>query len=269
MNVPGPGGTATGTSDLQAQNPATSLSQTLLSQIGPELAAGNSAIGSAGLTSQLAPYLAALQQGYSTQQYQNSLGQQALSGQGLALEQGYLGQQQGFAQQQYGLTQGTGGVGGGGLEAQLANLQYQYPLAQQQQEGQAAASGATNTVGNRNAMGNLAEQQQYNLGNIHNQMGQANLGLEQQLASLGYQGGQLGLQQQSLGLSTQALQQGYAADTAQSGIQNALTGAQDQSAYLGAIGNQADLITQATSPLSVLQGGGFQMPVSLVGTGGN
>jgi hypothetical protein len=254
---------------LAGANPAASLSQTLLSQIQPDLVAGQSAIGTAGLESSLAPMLAALTQGYSTEQYQNSLGQQALSAQGLGLESGYLGQQQGFAQQQYGLTQGSGGVGGGGLEAQLANLQYQYPLAQQAQEGQAAASGATNTVGNRNALGNLAEQQTYNLGQIHNQMGQANLGLEQQLASLGYQGGQLGLQQQSLGLSTQALQQGYGADTAQAGIQGALTGAQDNSAYLAAIANQAETINQATSPLSVLQGGSFQMPVTIQGTGGN
>jgi hypothetical protein len=262
-------GQGAGATPLAAQNPATGLSQTLLSQIQPELAAGQSAIGTAGLETQLAPFLASLQQGYSTQQYQNSLGQQALSGQGLGLEQGYLGQQQGFAQQQAGLTQGTGGVAGGGLEAQLANLQYQYPLAQQAQEGSAAASGATNTVGNRTALGSLAEQQQYNLGNIHNQMGQANLGLEQQLASLGYQGGQLNLQGKSLGLSTQALQQGYGADTIQSGLQNALTGAQDQTAYLGAEANQAETINQATSPLSVLQGGGFTMPVVSTGSGGN
>lgn len=244
-----------------APSPSGDLLSILLGAIAPELAGGQASIASAGLASQLAPLQYGLENQYSTQNYQNQLAQLGLSQQGLGLQQGYLGQQQQQAGAQYGLTTGTpGNVGGGGLYAELANLQYQYPQQVQGAEANAAASGATNTVGFANQLGSLAEQQKYNTGNLYNQLQQAALGYQGQQQGFAYQGGQLGLQGQGLGLQNQLLGSQYGYNTAMSGLQGALTGAQDQSALLGAIGNQAGLIGQTAAPLGLLQGSTFSLP---------
>jgi hypothetical protein len=288
-----------------APNPASSVVSTLESQVAPTLAADQAGIAQAQTQAQLDPQLYALQSGYNTQQYGNTLQQQALSQQGLnlqegytgqqyqdtlaglGLQQGYLGQQEGFAGQQLGLTLGSGGIGGGGLAAQQANLNYQLPLQLQSQQGAAAASGAGNTVGNQNALGGIHEQYQYNTGNLANQTAQANLGYQQQLAGFGYQQGQLGLQgreaqqqnayqqgqyglqQRGLNLSNLEAGQQYQYGQQTAGIQGALQYGQDYSNLQNQIGNAAQTAIDAGSPASVLQGGIYQEPTGGTGQAGN
>lgn len=152
---------------------------------------------------------AAKQQSTEAQQYQNQLAQLGLSGQELTSQQGYLGTEQSQSAQQYQLQQ-----------AQVANeqqqLAYQTPLQEQAQQGQAAASGASNTVGNKNAQGLIAEnaatqQQSYALQGQENTVAQqqAQAGFTQQGAQLGYQQQSNTLQNQLAGLTQTSELQGY------------------------------------------------------------
>lgn len=119
-----------------------------------------------GLASQVKT--AAQQQASETQQYQQQLGQF------------------GVQQQQIGVQQAE-------LANQSAQLQYQYPLQIQQQEGAAAASGASNTVGNQEAQAQIT---------AFNGPG----GFQQQ--QLGLQGQGLGLQSQSTSIQQRLAQLG-------------------------------------------------------------
>jgi hypothetical protein len=146
---------------------------------------------------------AAEQYGVSTQENQLSQlqNQQQLANtqKSLGLEQTLLGTQEGVAGGIEGLTQQE-------LQTQQGQLNYNLPLQLQQQAGAAAAGGATNTVGNRNALATLGEQYGVASAGLKNQAGQAALNYQGQQAGFAEQGGQYALQ------GTEAQQQ--AANTA-------------------------------------------------------
>lgn len=152
---------------------------------------------------------AAKQQTTEAQQYQNQLASLGLTQQATASQQGYLGTEESQSAQGYQLQQ-----------AQVANeqqqLAYQTPLQIQAQQGQAAAAGASNTVGNKNAQGLITEnaatqQQAYALQGQQNTVAQqqAQAGFQQQGAQLGFTQQQNALAQQAAGLTQQGELQGY------------------------------------------------------------
>ena len=113
-----------------------------------------------------------------------------LSEQGIGLQGQALGQQAGIQAGQQGIEQGQYGLSQQGIAQQLSQLETQFPLEQQGQEGQAAASGASNSVGNRQA---LAQNAAFNgPGGFQEQ----SLYRQSQLAALGQQSEQLGYQGQ-------------------------------------------------------------------------
>jgi hypothetical protein len=178
----------------------------LESQYGYSLANAGLSEQSIGLQQQLTgQQIGTAQQQQAAEQgvYGLQQSQLALDPQSIALQQALLGTQEQVAGGQEALTQGLGGIGGGGYAAQLANLQQQLPLAQQQQAGQAAASGASSSVGNREAAGQITEQNQFNVGNVQSQAAQAALGYQGQQAQFAEQRGQLGLQNTSDYLQSQ------------------------------------------------------------------
>lgn len=241
------------------------LSNLLFNEITPQVGLENQAVNLAQAQGALIPQQTALEQSYAGQQYQNALANQALQQQGLAGEQQYLGTQEAIAPQQYALTTG-------GLQQQLQELAFNYPLAVQQQQGAAAAQGASNTVGNRNALAQLAAYSNPDTGfaaqDIQRSLAQAGLSNQLQNASFGLQNlqtglpGQNSLSQQALNLQNQALGQQYQYNLANSQLQGAF-------GYLGAqqgvLGQQAGIegqIIQNQAPLGLLQ-----MAVQNGGTG--
>ena len=187
-------------------------------------------------------------------QQENPLNQQLLANTtaGAASAGKYITQEEQLAAQQYGVTQQ-------GLGLQQKNLNYQLPLAEQAAAGQAAAQGATNTVGARQAQGTLKEQYGYQTGMLTNQGKQAALseqgtqqGLQQQGAQnaltqqsdfIQQQLGQLGQQSQAIGYGGQQAQ--YANQLAQLGVQSQQQGLSAQQAQsqlgfgLGQLGIQS------------------------------
>jgi hypothetical protein len=245
-----------------------SLAQLLIGQEEPTLVQYGIQYGQAEqdiglLNTDVTAQTALMQQGtgYSQALLGNQMAGNTVSQQMLGSQIQTAAGQQGVEQQQYGLQQGTGGVGGGGYAAQLANLQYQYPLQQQAQESQAAAQGSVNTVGQKEAMGTLAEQQQFNVGNLQNQQQQAALG--QQSEQIGYggqqaqfagQGQQLALAAQALGINSQQLQNQLAQGLAGLGMSD--------------VNQQNQLVNTATQALAG-QGQSLGSILSLAGvTGG-
>lgn len=207
---------------------------------------------------------AAQQQGIEKSQYQNQLQQLGLTQSGIGYQQQYLGTQQsqsdqGFALQGQSLASQQGYLGtesqqsaqGNVLaQAQIANQQqelaYQTPLALQAQSGQAAASGASNTVGNKNALGTIQEQANTQGTQLGLESQQANLAQAQAQAGFTQQGTQLGLQQQENTLSQQEADAGFTEQGQQLGIQaqqnslaTQLAGLGQQSEVAGYHGQQA------------------------------
>ena len=119
-----------------------------------------------------------------------------LQSQGLAQQAGFAGQQQQLEQQQF-ATQQTA------VPEQLAQAKQQFGTAMQGQEGAAAASGATSSVGNRTAQQNLTSNYGWQQADIYRNQALAQLG--QQSEQVGYQGqqAQFGNQQRQLQLAAQ------------------------------------------------------------------
>ena len=204
---------------------------------------------------------AAQQQGTELKQYQTQLEQYGVTGQSLASQSGYIGQQQDIASQEYGVTQQSlasqGGYIGqesdlagqelGNQQAQLANqssqIAYEYPLQMQQQQGAAAAAGATNTVGNREALANITAT------NGAGGFAQTGLALQGQAAGLAYTGTEQGLEQQQAQL-------GYSGQQAALQEQGTQAGLTQQQAQIG-FSQQQNNISQQLAQLgqtSELQG---------------
>ena len=183
------------------------------------------------------------------------------------------------------------------LGLQQGNLNYQLPLAQQASAGQAAASGASNTVGQRNAQGTLEQQYQYNSGMLQNQgqqdttqqlaaqqgyqqqgaqnaLTQSSDYIQQQLGQLGqqseevgYQGqqgqyanqiAQLGLQSQQQGINVQQAQSSLAYGLGQLGIGAGQDINQYFSQAAGAEGQQQQLLGAAAANAGAATGVGAQ-----------
>jgi hypothetical protein len=119
-----------------------------------------------------------------------------LQSQGLAQQAGFAGQQQQLEEQQFATSQSA-------VPEQLAEAKQQYGTAVLGQEGQAAASGATSTVGNRVAQQNLTQNYGWQQADIYRNQALAQLG--QQSEQVGYQGtqAQFGNQQRQLQLAAQ------------------------------------------------------------------
>lgn len=164
-----------------------------------------------------------LQEQNLSQQFGITTGQSALSGlentEQLANTQGTLGLEQSLLGSQEQTAAGIQGLTQNQLATQQGQLNYQLPLAQQAQAGQAAAAGATNTVGNTNARNTLNEQYQVNTAGIANQS---------QQSALNYQGQQAGFQEQAgeYGIQGTAAQQQYGNTAA--GLQLSQQGASEQ-----------------------------------------
>lgn len=113
-----------------------------------------------------------------------------LTEQGLGLQSQGLGQQAQTQAEQQAIEQGQYGLSQQGIEQQLAELKAQYPGELQNQLGGAAASGASNSIGNRVATGQL---EAFNgPGGFQEQ----SLYRQQQLAALGQQSEKVGFQGQ-------------------------------------------------------------------------
>ena len=158
---------------------------------------GAQALQGAGLAGPTAALGAANLESSTGYQIANAL----LSEQGLGLESQGLAQQAGTAAEQQGIEQQGFGIQQTQVPEQLAQAKEQYGLAMQGQEGAAGASGATNTVGNRNAQQNLTSNYGWQQADIYRQQALAQLG--QQSEQLGYRGQQeqFGNQRQQLELA--------------------------------------------------------------------
>jgi hypothetical protein len=187
------------------------------------------------------------------QQAANQLGQLGISnqqlglqGQGLQAQAGLLGFTSGIEAQQYGLQQRGYGLSQQqlGLEAQqypeqLAEAALGYKTNLSNLEGNLAASGAFDTVGGKQQLGNLYQQygwQQADINRAASELGlqQQQLGLQQQESQLGqastlaqqqYSASDIARQQQNLalvaqanGLSVQEVQQQLAYGLKQAGL---------------------------------------------------
>jgi Transglycosylase SLT domain len=201
------------------------------------------------------------QQATEVQQYQAQLQQYGLTGQSLGVTGQSLGSQAGYIQgeeqlsaQAYGNAQGYLSTESdeanqslanqqsqfSNQQAQLANqssqIAYEYPLQMQQQEGQAAAAGAYNTVGNREQLANIT---------ATNGAG----GFQQ--TALGLQGQEVGLQGAAAVLQNNATQEGLAQQSTQNSL--AQQGAQadfgQQYAQVG-FSQQQNAISQQQNTLS-------------------
>jgi hypothetical protein len=182
-----------------------------------------------------------------------------LNQQGIGLQSQQLGATAQTQAEQQAIEQGQYGLQQQGLASQMAQLAYQFPLQQQQQEGAAAASGASNSVGNRQT---LAENQAFNGAGGFNEQ---SLFRQQQLAGLGqasevagYQGqqaqNQLGQQQLQLAAKQANIpveqleaQMGYGLQ--QLGVQQDITSLLGQigTAQSGQAGALASVVGQAAA----------------------
>ena len=185
---------------------------------------------------------AAKQQTSEVGQYQNQLQQLGVSAAGLASQQGYLGTQEGLASSEYGVTEEQLQNQQASISNQAAQVQYELPLQLQQQQGAAAASGASNTVGNKNAQANISETAANTLQGLNLQGGAVTL--QGQQAGLQEQGTQAGLQQQ--GAQNVFSQQSNQLQTALAGIQqqSEVQGYQGQTAQYANAQQQLKLAAQ-------------------------
>jgi hypothetical protein len=135
---------------------------------------------------------------------QLSAAQLGLQQQGNTLQQQLLAKQLGLAPVQQGVEEEQYGYGQAQLANQIGLQQYLYPLQQQQQESAAAAQGSVNTIGQREAMGTLAEQEKVSLGNLLLQQQSAQAGQRGEEAGYQYSLSALANQQQQLQLAAQA-----------------------------------------------------------------
>jgi hypothetical protein len=170
---------------LQAANDQSQAGYSLAGSLLAEQGIGLQQAGIAGQAGTLAQQQAIVQQ-------ENPLNSQLLANTsaGAALAGQYIGQQEQTSAQQYQEQMGAFGL-------QQGNLDYQLPVAQQTASGQAAAAGASNTVGAQRTQQGLQQQYGYNTGMLQNQEKQA--GTQQFAAQQGYQeqAGQNALTQQS------------------------------------------------------------------------
>lgn len=231
-------------------NPATSLSNTLLSQIQPQLAAGNQQIAGQQLQNQLTPELYAQQQQYAGQQQANQNAQYGLQGQENLASLQNTQQQVGLTgqEQQAGYANTEAGIGleqGYGNES-YANQQAQYGLQAQGLTDQGQYLGTQEQIaGGQNAL----TQQGYQLqqGNLNYQLP---LAQQAQAGAAGASGatntvgnhnaqdtlqqqynlntGQLGLSEQQSSLSNQLQNAGFTNQAQQLGLSQQGLGLQEQ-----------------------------------------
>ena len=172
-----------------------------------------------------------------------------LQEQGLAGQIGTAAQQQAIEQQQYGGQLAQLGVTQQGTALQQANLAYQTPQQYQKQAGAAAAAGALNTQGNKQAVGNIQQQAAYQ-GSQLGLQSQSEY-IQQQLAQLGQQSEQVGYGGTQQQMANQYQQIELAAKQAGIPVQQAIS----QMQYgIGQAGIQADP-TQFINQAATAQGG--------------
>lgn len=190
-------------SAFQQTDPAQATLAELMSQIGPQL--GADATTQAGYQQQLGAVGAGVQSQDAYAQamagiQQGNLGiseqQLGIQGQGLAAQEGLSSQQQGIEQQQYGLQQQQ-------YPEQQAEQALSYKNTVQAQQGNAAASGATNTEGNKQAVVTNAAQNQWANADINRAQQNAMLGQQSEQAGYQYQQGEYARSQENLGLMAQ------------------------------------------------------------------
>jgi hypothetical protein len=168
-----------------------------------------------------------------------------LQEQGLAGQIGTAAQQQAIEQQQYGGQLAQLGVTQQGTALQQANLAYQTPQQYQKQAGAAAAAGALNTQGNKQAVGNIQQQAAYQ-GSQLGLQAQSEF-IQQQLAGLGQQSEQVGYGGQQQQMANQQQQLQLAAKQAGIPVQQAYSQLQYGIGQLGIQADPTQLIGQAAT----------------------
>ena len=166
-----------------------------------------------------------------------------LEQQGLASQIGTAAQQQQIEQGQYGLQQQQLGLKEQGTALEQANLAYQTPLQYQKQGSAAALSGATNSQGNKQAMGGIQQQAAYQ-GSQLNLQAQGEY-LQGQLAALGQQSEQVGYGGQQQQFANQQQQLALAAKQAGIPVQQAISSLQYGIGQLGINAQPGQLAGQA------------------------
>jgi hypothetical protein len=159
-----------------------------------------------------------------TQLQENAANQQALlgiSGSDLAIQQGALARQQGLLPQLENLTQQGFGITQQGIDLQNWMNHFNAGNERTSQLGNAAASGATNTVGNVRNLKNIQDV----LGYENRQVGlqEQQLGLAKQREGLSYKEQQAALADQKKSLANQAARLGISGTQLQQQLQNGLT----------------------------------------------
>ncbi len=167
-----------------------------------------------------------------------------LQEQGLASQIGTAAQQQQIEQKQYGVSQKQLGLQEQGTALSEANLAYNVPIQYQKQGSAAAQSGATNSQGNKQAMGGIQQQAAYQGSQLGIQA--QNEFLQGQLNQLGQQSEQVGYQGQQAGYSNEMQQLQLAAKQAGIPVQQLISQLQYGIGQAGISADPTQLMTQAS-----------------------
>lgn len=161
-----------------------------------------------------------------------------------------LASQGGVAAAQQGLTTGEYGISATQYPEQQAEAKQQFQTAQQGQQDAGAASGTTNTQGQKTAESNLASQYGWQQADIYRQQQLAALGQQSSQVAFGGTEEQIANAQQQLGLSAQGqgLSAQQASDQLKFGLQSLGVSAEPEQ-YLAAIANAEGSGAQQLSAL--------------------